>query len=702
MFLQSDNRDFHPTDVEEDADGSLLVVDTGGWYKLCCPTSQLPKPDVLGGIYRVRRIDAPVIPSPRGKDLDLEAMDTYEWLRRLDDPRPAIGDQLIHHLAKGGESTLEAVRSSDHSHLSAQGTRRLVWMLTRIDLSGARKLVLPFLSHGDATVRSAALHSVSLHRDELAFSELVRLLETDIIPNRRVAAEALGRLGRKEAVPGLLKQLERGPGRVFEHSLIFALIEIGHEELIAKGLESENDWIRRGALVALDQLDSSEFEASCLVAALGGDHEPTRRIAREIAVNRPEHGSALVPQLNDWLRDIPQSGVAEEELVDLLVELAGNESVAAMIGALLGDSKSHPRTRSVLLEAVRRSEVSDSVESWGVAIVSLLQARETILLPETVRAAARLAGSRGVGRALLQELMRLSVDESVAMDERLVAIGVVAPHLDLLQNSQFQAIATSVNIAKPVVSRSLASAALQKAKLSQQQLFQLARTLSEVGPLELVACLRVFEGSSHLRVGNELVAALHKSPGGSALDPTQLKRAFESFPDSVKSKARELREQVSIGFAEKQDRLKQLLESLPRGDVRRGQAVFNSSKSACVSCHEIGYLGGDVGPDLTRIGRVRTRVDLLEAIVYPSMSFVRSYEPYHLVTNDGEQYSGIIRNDDGQRMEFVLGPAQAVTVEKDAVFELDRSQTSLMPGGMAEILTKKELADLLAFLEAAK
>ena len=39
----------------EDADGSLIVVDTGGWYKLCCPTSQLHKPDVLGAIYRVRR-----------------------------------------------------------------------------------------------------------------------------------------------------------------------------------------------------------------------------------------------------------------------------------------------------------------------------------------------------------------------------------------------------------------------------------------------------------------------------------------------------------------------------------------------------------------------------------------------------------------------------------------------------------------------
>ena len=54
LRLQPD-LDFHPTDVLEDADGSLIVVDTGGWYKLCCPTSQLHKPDVLGAIYRVSR-----------------------------------------------------------------------------------------------------------------------------------------------------------------------------------------------------------------------------------------------------------------------------------------------------------------------------------------------------------------------------------------------------------------------------------------------------------------------------------------------------------------------------------------------------------------------------------------------------------------------------------------------------------------------
>src|SRR4029077_19188408 len=75
-FMVSDNPDFHPTDVLEDADGSLLVIDTGGWYKVCCPTSQIAKPEVLGAIYRVRRRGVPRVVDPRGLKLDWAAMDS--------------------------------------------------------------------------------------------------------------------------------------------------------------------------------------------------------------------------------------------------------------------------------------------------------------------------------------------------------------------------------------------------------------------------------------------------------------------------------------------------------------------------------------------------------------------------------------------------------------------------------------------------
>ncbi len=89
-FLVSDNHDFHPTDVIADADGSLLVIDTGGWYKLCCPTSQLHKPDVLGGIYRIRRQGAPRIDDPRGRKIDWAGISPEALTKLLDDPRPAV------------------------------------------------------------------------------------------------------------------------------------------------------------------------------------------------------------------------------------------------------------------------------------------------------------------------------------------------------------------------------------------------------------------------------------------------------------------------------------------------------------------------------------------------------------------------------------------------------------------------------------
>ncbi len=92
-FVSSDFVDFHPTDVVVDADGSLLVVDTGGWYKLCCPTSQLWKPDVLGGIYRVRKNGAVGAADPRGTKIDWAHASAEQLWRLLGDGRPVVRER---------------------------------------------------------------------------------------------------------------------------------------------------------------------------------------------------------------------------------------------------------------------------------------------------------------------------------------------------------------------------------------------------------------------------------------------------------------------------------------------------------------------------------------------------------------------------------------------------------------------------------
>ena len=118
-FLVSDNTDFHPTDVIEDADGSLLVVDTGGWYKLCCPSSQLVKADVLGAIYRVRKDGCKQYETPRGLEARLGETSTTDVAKRSYTVAPNSADRTqVDRTGRRGGDDVVAV---DHRCRSCDG-----------------------------------------------------------------------------------------------------------------------------------------------------------------------------------------------------------------------------------------------------------------------------------------------------------------------------------------------------------------------------------------------------------------------------------------------------------------------------------------------------------------------------------------------------------------------------------------------------
>jgi putative heme-binding domain-containing protein len=130
--------------------------------------------------------------------------------------------------------------------------------------------------------------------------------------------------------------------------------------------------------------------------------------------------------------------------------------------------------------------------------------------------------------------------------------------------------------------------------------------------------------------------------------------------------------------------------------------VFNGSKASCSACHRIGYLGGNVGPELTKIGEVRTERDLLESIVYPSASFVRSFEPTTLLLKDGEQVNGIVRRETAEEYVVTVGPAADQHVRRSDVTETRPGLISVMPAGLEEQLSRQELADLLHFVKTVR
>ena len=176
---------------------------------------------------------------------------------------------------------------------------------------------------------------------------------------------------------------------------------------------------------------------------------------------------------------------------------------------------------------------------------------------------------------------------------------------------------------------------------------------------------------------------------------------MEQFPDTIREQARLWIQMRQMDLEGQRKHLESVLAKLPGGDVRRGQAVFKAEEAACSKCHQIGYVGGHAGPDLSKLV-VRDRRDLLESILYPNASFVRSYEPVHIELVDGETVSGVMQQENKGLVRLMTGPQSELLIEEKDIHALLPSQVSLMPSGLGDLLTLGQLADLLAFLESRR
>jgi putative membrane-bound dehydrogenase-like protein len=696
-FLVSDNKDFHPTDVLEDADGSLLVIDTGGWYKLCCPSSQLHKPDILGGIYRIRKAGAPVVLDPRGLQLAWDKASPADLAVLLGDPRPAVARRAIATLAKHGAAALPVLAETLGKATSVQARRNAVWAACRIDGGPARGVARNALNDADETVRQVAIHAASVWRDHDALPMLANLLEQGAPHNQRAAAEALGRLGDPSIVPALLAACDRPADRALEHSRIYAMIEIGDRASVEPGLKSEQPRIRQAAIIALDQMGHGPLEA--VMAELTSKDARLKETAWWIAIRHPEWGTALTGILKDRLSGA-LTPAESEELTGQLARFTRSGAVQEFLGQRLLDDKAPVELRRLVIRAMARSG-RDLVNSWQTGLKRVLEGDQADLIGEAVAAARALNIAKNPGE-LPATLLKVGQRQNLPAAVRLNALAAIPAGVKDVSSEMLALLLKHLAPEEPVALRSAAVEVLGKANLTNPQLATLTESLKKVGPLELDRLVDAFARCSNDEIGQNLVKALREAPARTSLRAESLKPRLAKFGPAVASQAQELYASLEQNFAQQKAQLEEILASLSTGDIRRGQLVFNSARAACISCHEIGYVGGHVGPDLTRIGRIRNERDLLESILFPSASFVRSYEPVVATTKSGKIYNGLVRRDTPEELVLALSGTEEVRLPRETIEDVQPSKVSVMPAGLEKQLSKQELADLVTFLKAAQ
>ena len=160
------------------------------------------------------------------------------------------------------------------------------------------------------------------------------------------------------------------------------------------------------------------------------------------------------------------------------------------------------------------------------------------------------------------------------------------------------------------------------------------------------------------------------------------------------------------GYLPSDERKERKLGSNPRpravlaleGDPGRGETLFWSPPIQCGSCHRIGDRGTPVGPDLSTIGKLRSREDLLESLLEPSRRIEPKYATYVAATADGVSLTGLLVKRDEKRVVLRDGKGKEIILPAKDVEELRPSRASLMPDGQLADLTAQEAADLIEYL----
>jgi putative membrane-bound dehydrogenase-like protein len=125
---------------------------------------------------------------------------------------------------------------------------------------------------------------------------------------------------------------------------------------------------------------------------------------------------------------------------------------------------------------------------------------------------------------------------------------------------------------------------------------------------------------------------------------------------------------------------------------------FHPRGPQCFACHRVRGKGGEVGPDLSRVGRGVERDRLIDSILQPSRDVAPDFAAWEIITREGDSWVGRILKEETKELTL-LGPSnRPVSIPRGDIAVRRPSRVSMMPDGLQRGLTRKEFRDLVAFL----
>jgi putative membrane-bound dehydrogenase-like protein len=644
-FLTTADPDFHPSDVLEDADGSLLVVDTGAWYVQHCPTGRIRKAPAQGGIHRVSYAQ-PGAPRPRGPRREEAPAPRSEIANR----KPQIDQSLLTSAATDPDTTARVARE-----------------LGRLGDKTAEQALLKALSRSEPHVRLAA-------------------------------AEALAHCGSSNTVPALFAALTGDVDRFLEHALTYALHRLADTRSLSNALAHPHPRVQRAALTLLDQPPRQTLAVTAVLDRLFAKDESLRRAARRILLQHPGWSAHALPVVQSLIAKADHTTAEADTLRELISTFQTNRTLQTLVGSSATNTSFPAHRRAFLLESMARTTVAPFPEEWVAALDRALRAGE----PAVRLRAARSAAARQVP-ALDEALASLVAQTNLAPELRLEALRATLGRQPRLTPAAFELLLSQIGPQATPSTRLAAAELLGRAEWPDAErdpprLTALVRGDRLILPSTLLPLLVQGADEGYSAIWSYVTQAVEQG-----WQPTE--KEWQLFRTRVPRVAEKQFQDLTRVVAQRAATLREQIDSyaglLTGGDPERGRKWF-AEKTGCAACHRVSGQGGWLGPDLTKIGAIRTGRDLIESLVLPSATFAQGYESFTVALRDGGELTGIrVRQPDDS---FVLRDAGGgeTRLDPSQVQSVERLQLSLMPEGLLAALSRDEVRDLLAYLQSLR
>lgn len=538
--------------------------------------------------------------------------------------------------------------------------------------------MVALLESGNGWTRTEAQRLLVERKDAAAVPLLETLLGTASDP--RTQAHALWTLAGLDALkaghlrPVLAKAAESG---LLETALLAAR-EAGLEKDLAGDLLAamDRDAPRfRFLLLCLDpDLSYSAPPLAKRVAAAPGDAWLRKSIFSSVPALSGPILFALLDDSAFLAAPAAETGPVLTDFARLVAARGDLAEIAKLLARLRGEPGAN---QFALVSGVSEGLARSPLKQRSLA--ALVAAK----LPELGEGTAAL-------EALLAKATAIALDRKASVEARLAALPLVAQRP---WEEKKSVVASLITLAEPPAIQTAACRILSRDKRETvaEFFFERWNTLTPAARTEALELI-----SANPTTGLVLMKKMKAGAISRGLMPPMTRWSYgRSTNPEIKALALELFGQADGDRAALVKSYRDTLTKHP-GDPEKGALVFQ--KAACVTCHQIGGVGVEVGPPLNDV-KIKPAEALLTDILDPNRAMEERWVSQTVEATDGRILAGLVHGEDAAAITLRVPGGVTMTLPKAEVKTLTSTGMSLMPVGLEAAITKEEMADLIAFLK---